>query len=261
MDVGYLLQTVLVGFVTGVFSGTFGVGGGVLTTPAIRLFLGGAPLIALGTPLPVTLPTALTGAWNYHRRQEVDWAVARWVASAGVLAAILGAYLTTRFSGHVLMLLTAFLILIVGLDFASGARQRRLLSGNAIAAADRKLPMILIGLVGGFLSGFLGIGGGVFMVPAFMLGLGMQVKRAFGTSLVVVACLAVPGSVVHLALGHVDPFLALGLTLGVVPGAYLGSSFALRAKGGNLANWFGWFMVAIALFFGGQEIWFWLQKK
>lgn len=261
MDVGYLLQTVLVGFVTGVFSGTFGVGGGVLTTPAIRLFLGGAPLIALGTPLPVTLPTALTGAWNYHRRQEVDWAVARWVGGAGVLAAILGAYLTTRFSGHVLMLLTAFLILIVGLDFASGARQRRLLGGNAIAAADRKLPMILIGLVGGFLSGFLGIGGGVFMVPAFMLGLGMQVKRAFGTSLVVVACLAVPGSVVHLALGHVDPFLALGLTLGVVPGAYLGSSFALRAKGGNLANWFGWFMVAIALFFGGQEIWFWLQKK
>lgn len=260
MDFGYLFQAMLVGLVTGMFSGTFGVGGGVLTTPAIRLFLGGAPLIALGTPLPVTLPTALTGAWNYHRRQEVDWVVARVVGGAGVLAAILGAFLTTRFSGRFLMLLTALLILLVGIDFASGSRQRRHLGEAETAASTHRLSMILIGLGGGFLSGFLGIGGGVFMVPAFILILGMHVKRAFGTSLVVVACLAIPGSLVHLALGHVDPFLALGLTLGVVPGAYVGSSFALRAKAGNLANWFGWFMVGIALFFGGQEIWQSLPK-
>ena len=56
------LTTLAIGFVSGLFSGAFGIGGGIVTTPAIRLILGAPALVAVGTPLPVILPSAITGA-------------------------------------------------------------------------------------------------------------------------------------------------------------------------------------------------------
>jgi uncharacterized membrane protein YfcA len=67
--------TIGVGLVAGVLSGMFGVGGGLVTTPAIRLLLGFPALIALGTPLPVILPTAVAGAASYEpASSRVLWA-------------------------------------------------------------------------------------------------------------------------------------------------------------------------------------------
>ena len=55
----------LIGVVAGVLSGLFGVGGGIITTPAIQELLGGSPYIAVGTRLPVAIPTALVGGYTY----------------------------------------------------------------------------------------------------------------------------------------------------------------------------------------------------
>ena len=62
----------------------------------------------------------------------------------------------------------------------------------------------VVGAVAGFVSGLLGVGGGIVMVPAFTAVLGMPLKRALGTSLVVIVVLAIPGTIVHWALGHID---------------------------------------------------------
>ncbi len=57
---------IVIGFVSGVLSGLFGVGGGIVMTPGLQVLLGAAPIVALATPLPVILPTALTGALTYR---------------------------------------------------------------------------------------------------------------------------------------------------------------------------------------------------
>ena len=76
---------VLLGFAAGVMSGLFGVGGGIITTPGIQLLLGGAPYIAVGTPLPVIVPTALVASHRVavHRRLGVAGAL---LAAAMILA-------------------------------------------------------------------------------------------------------------------------------------------------------------------------------
>ena len=232
----------------------------MLSTPAVRLILGTPALLALGTPLPVILPTSITGARNYHREGQIDWRVVRDCLIAGFLGTFIGSMLNPWLGGHLLMLLTAVIVFAIGLDFATGARQRRLASQHAASSYQRSRSFS-IGAIGGFLSGLLGIGGGVFMVPAFIVSLGMPAKKAFGTSLVVVAGLAVPGTLIHWRLGHIDWMLALWLTLGVIPGAHLGSIVALRARESRLVNGFGVFLMTIALIFAGQEVLHLLQGR
>jgi uncharacterized protein len=58
---------VLAGFAAGVLAGLFGVGGGIVSTPAISAIYGVAPVVAVATPLPVIFPTAIVGAETYRR--------------------------------------------------------------------------------------------------------------------------------------------------------------------------------------------------
>src|SRR5207244_8053058 len=78
---------ILAGFVSGVMSGAFGVGGAILTTPAVRVLLDAPPLVAVGTPLPAIFPTTVAGARAYRRAGLVDGRAVRWLAPPGVAAA------------------------------------------------------------------------------------------------------------------------------------------------------------------------------
>jgi uncharacterized membrane protein YfcA len=256
MTATFFLAAVAIGLGTGVLSGIFGVGGGVVSTPAIRVLLEVSPLIALGTPLPVTLPAAISGGLRYSRSGLVDLRVALWAALAGIPCSVVGAASTYFMSGEVMMLLTALVVAAVGIDFASGARGRRMarVAQGAEAAVAARWRWLCVGALVGFVSGFLGIGGGVLAVPIFLAWLHMPIKKAFGTSLILVALIALPGSLVHLALGHVDLPLAGLLTLGVVPGAWLGAGLAARLSDSRLIRAFGLFLLAVAVAFAYQEL-------
>ena len=111
-----------------------------------------------------------------------------------------------------------------------------------------------IGTVAGFVSGLLGVGGGIVMVPAFTLWIGMPLRRALGTSLVVIAALVVPGTIVHWALGNIDWAIFAVLTLGVVPGARLGARVALGVRERTLRRAVGVFLLAVAVLYGIDEL-------
>jgi uncharacterized membrane protein YfcA len=263
--------TIGVGLVAGVLSGMFGIGGGLVTTPAIRLLLGFPALIAVGTPLPVILPTAVAGAVSYARRGLADVRAGVVIGLAGAPVAVVGAWLSGVIGGRWIMVLTAASMLYVAADMAVRARSR---SGAALpgradpepvvaevadapeaegapaeSAADSiapaadpappvrapVAPLIAIGVAAGLYSGLLGLGGGFVVVPALARWLGFPLKRAIGTSLVTVALLSVPGSAAHLALGHVDLSLAAWLVLGTVPGALIGARLTAAARERHVA--------------------------
>ncbi len=119
--------------------------------------------------------------------------------------------------------------------------------------AKKKMIAVLIGLFVGVLSGLLGIGGGFIMVPAFCYLLNLPLKVAFGTSLVVVAMVALPGTVVHALNGHVLLYVVLLLLAGSLPGAWLGSYISLRAKVRSLRMVFGLIVLIMAFLFAYRE--------
>ncbi|HEY5516796.1 MAG TPA: sulfite exporter TauE/SafE family protein [Coriobacteriia bacterium] len=237
--------SVAVGFASGVLSGAFGIGGGLLTTPAITLLLGYPALIAVGTPLPVILPGALTGAAAYHRRGLADVRAGLLMAAVGAAGSVGGAFLSRHIGGTGVLLATAVVIAGASIDMLLQHRAEgpaRAVAGEgesdeglAPAAAPapagpRTWTLVAIGVVAGLYSGFLGLGGGFVVVPALTRWCGMPVKRAIGTSLVTVAALAIPGTLSHWYLGHIDWTLAALLAVGVVPGAVIGARLTGRAS-------------------------------
>lgn len=227
-----LLVAVAIGFAAGYLSGQFGVGGGIITTPAIRLLLDRPELVAVGTPLPVIIPTAVAGAIAYTRRGLADVRLGLTIGVVGGGFSVLGAWLSDLVGGQLVLLATAALICWMAVDMIllalRPARPEGERADSAVPPARWKIGAL--GTITGLFSGFLGLGGGFVVVPALVRYFGFTAKSAIGTSLVAVALLAVPGSIAHYALGHVDVELALALTIGVVPGALLGARVTARAR-------------------------------
>jgi uncharacterized protein len=243
-----VLLGIAIGFASGALSGLFGVGGGIVMTPGLQVMMGAAPIVALATPLPVILPTALTGALTYRRAGEVDQRAAAWMIGPGVLASISGALLTRYIDTHLLLVITAALLAYQAFGILRGSRDRR---GPSFEATTSMY--IGIGLVAGFVSGLLGIGGGLVMVPLLVGWLGMPLKRALGTSLLAIVALVIPGTITHAALGHIDWTSFLVLTIGAVPGARLGAKVALGTHERTLRVLVGGFLLVVATAYGVAE--------
>ena len=252
-DLAIVLLTLVVGFGTGVLSAMFGVGGAVASTPAIRA-LGATPLQAVGSTLPSIIPSAVAGTLRYRREGLVLFRVVAWTALAGVFASVGGALLAEEVpgDGHPLMILTALLVGISAYRLAQPPAahetvEERVVEGETdavpgmvvtshdhvpVGSAVRADPwrLVLIGIAAGGLSGLLGIGGGIFMVPAFTGWIRLPIKRALATSLACVGVLAIPGTITHAILGNIDWLFALPLCVGVIPGARLGAHLTINTS-------------------------------
>ncbi|HSJ49970.1 MAG TPA: sulfite exporter TauE/SafE family protein [Actinomycetota bacterium] len=241
---------VAVGFAAGVLSGLFGVGGGVIMVPAVNVLLGGSAINAIATPLPVIFPTSVVGAFTYARAGEVSVRAARWAAPPGILGAAAGAYLTRHVNTHLLLSITSVLIIWTAARLIRGRPPR----AQWRLGATPGWKYAAVGLVAGFVSGLLGLGGGIIMVPAFTVFIGMPLRRALGTSLLVIAALVVPGTAVHSWLGHVNWSIFLVLVLGVIPGARLGARIALGMAERTLRTVVGSFLLVVGLAYGAREV-------
>jgi len=271
-----VVAVVAVGFASGVLSGMFGVGGAVLTTPGLR-FLGATPIEAVGSTLPAILPAALSGAWHYRKAGLIEWSVALTSGGVGAAFAIAGAELSDRIDAHYLMLGTAALLLYVGLrsmrahvmatavmPVAVTARVPATVGGRPLDAtpapaghAGRMHSWVAFGVIGaaaGALSGLLGVGGGLLLIPGYTVLLRMSPKRAVATSLVAVAMLSIPAMAMHAWLGHINWTYALLLTIGVMPGARLGARFTLKGSEVQLRYLMGVLFTVLAVVYGGAEL-------
>jgi uncharacterized protein len=244
------------GLATGVLSALFGIGGAIVSNPGLRA-LGASPLIAVGTTLPSILPGAVSGTLRYQREGLIDWWVVRWSSAAGLLAVVAGSLLSHAVpgEGHLLLLAIAVLLAFTAWRTASAGGSAREGGepgdgGNptqAPPAARAGWLAAAVGLAAGLLSGLLGIGGGVIMVPAFTELVDLPLKSAIATSLVCVGIFGVPATITHAILGDVDWRLAALLTVGVVPGARLGASLTIRTAERRLRLLVGSFLALVAL--------------
>lgn len=248
---------VAIGVVSGILSGMFGIGGALITTPAIRLLLGQPELIAVGTPLPVIVPSAVAGALTYARRGLVDIRTGLVVGAVGGLFAIIGARATTLVGGSAVLVVTAVIICWTAADTLYLALRAKRPEHERIAHAERTgswLWLAGLGAVAGLYSGFLGLGGGFIVVPALLRYFAFPPKKAVATSLVVVSLLAIPGTVTHYVLGNIDVGLALQLAIGVVPGALLGARITSAAADKWVQVGFAVMLLVLGLTLGAVEL-------
>jgi len=237
----------LIGCTIGFSSGMFGIGGALIATPLLNLYAGLPQLLALGTPLPAAFPSSLSGSYIYHRHGLINYRIIAPVLLGAVPANIVGTLLTQFVSGNAIMVLTGIFMLLVGTTF--------FIRGWMLAEQkDKQLRTnivwgILTGVGAGFMSGFLAIGGGIVLVPAFVKINRLPLKSALATSLLCVCALTIPGTIMHYRLGHIDPFIALILSATVIPFSIMGSKTTVKVKSRTIEKIYGTVMMIFAVYF------------
>lgn len=191
MRPGMLLRAAAVGAVTGVLSGLFGVGGGILIVPALVVVLGFDARRAAATSLAAVIPVATFGLAGYAGDAKVDVPVAVFVAAGAVVGSFAGTHLLNRIPER--MLLAAFSILLLAVAV------RLLLplpepAGRGDLGVGVALASLGLGGLAGVLSGLFGVGGGIVTVPGLVLLLSEASALAKGTSLLVILPTALTGT-------------------------------------------------------------------
>jgi len=228
---------VLIGVGVGFLSGLLGKGGSALASPLLAA-VGVPPLIALASPLPATVPATLAASVPYWRDRWMDRRVVLWSIGVGLPATLVGAVATRWIEGSLLIKATDLLIAALGVRLVLKARDGRERDGD-LAVAHSVVRLVAVAGAVGLISGLLANSGGFLLVPLYLVVLRLPIKAAFASSLACAAVLAVPGSVVHAALGHVDWRLVGIFALASMPFANLGARVALRVPAGPLERFYG----------------------
>jgi uncharacterized membrane protein YfcA len=231
--------------------GLVGGGGAILTVPALVHGGGFAPRAAIAASLVVVGVAATAGAVLHFRHGTLDAAVAAWFGGLGAVAAAAGARLGRLVPASWLMVAFAVVAVIAGATLIA----RR--SPPTPAAPRRRHPLLLgsTALGVGFLTGFLGVGGGFIIVPALVLLVGLPMVRAIGTSLAVIAMNSGAGLITAFAdLGPDRLVVTAVFALLALVGTLAGVRTARRAPPEALRRVFGALVLAVGVYTGSTAI-------
>lgn len=217
MDLTQLLLLAVLGVCGGVLSGLVGVGGGIVFVPALLYVAGWNITEAVAASLAIIVFSSLSGTIRNARSENpVEWRTAGLLSLAVAPSTLIGVGIS-RVSPDVVVEL-AFAALLLALAYPTAKGRSENTSGGKIPVA-----LVLAAGVGiGALSGLVGVGGGVLMVPLMVLGMGLTTKTAVSTSLAVVLSAGLVGALGYIAIGVVDLAELPPLIVGAIVGAWIG---------------------------------------
>jgi len=198
---GSWIWFVAIGLVVGYLSGLFGVGGGILIVPALVTLVHLDLRVAAGTSLAAIVPIVVVGVVSYLVQGAVDWLAAVLLVVGAIAGAQLGSLLLGRIPRRALrwVFIVFILVVIVSLFLVVPTRDASIhVTPLSIAG------VVVLGLVTGILSGLLGIGGGVIVVPMLILLFGASDLVAKGTSLAMMVPTAISGTIGNIRRKNVD---------------------------------------------------------
>lgn len=251
----FSVPALLIGFFVGLFSGLFGIGGGVLMVPAFILFAKLPQRLAHGSSLLPGVFLSTSGVVVYILDGSINWVAAPLVFAGSSWGVMLGTKLLSRINLRALTLVFVAVILL-------GAARLFLGAGDELGGYDFSfwvvLAFIMTGVVAGTLSGLLGIGGGVVMVPTFVVLLEFASVVAKGTSLLIIIPTALIGTYRNYKHQNIDFKIGISAGLGGIPMALLGAWISSQLSETLSQIMFGILLVAVAArmlhkAFGPQE--------
>jgi uncharacterized protein len=247
----YTLILAALGAVAGSLGALLGIGGGVIIVPALSELYGIPFRHAVAASLVVIVASSSASSAAYVERGAANLRVGVVLELATVAGALLGSAVAGLVPIGTLKLLFAAVALYAA---AMLWIRRRDASDSADASAQVVhgwAPGLAMSGVAGAISGLLGVGGGLFKLPAMTLAMGMPFKVAAATSNFMIGVTAAAGAYVYFARGDLDAQLAAPLVVGVFAGAMLGTSVLPRLPAPRLQAGFAALLVVL----GSRMIW------
>lgn len=222
------MVAVVIGALAGLASGLFGIGGGLVIVPGLVLLVGISQRRAVANSLGAVIPIASAAAIPFVLGGHVHVLLAASMALTAVAAARYGARLMRSLSESQLTMLFALLMLVVALRMFLGIEP---VAGSEAHDVTWIVGWgLVIGSAVGLVSPILGIGGGLIMVPAMVLALGIPQHLAEGTSLIAIVPTALSGTLAQRKANLVSVPLVAALGVGGVAGGLLGAAVALQSS-------------------------------
>lgn len=233
-----LVLAVLIGLSLGLLGG----GGAIVTLPVLVYVAGVPPQRAVGMSIALVGGTSLIGGFLQYFRGDFHVRATVLFAVTGMLGAYFGAGLTHLLPPPMLLPVFALLMLAVG---GAMLRGRRKTSGKGECLPLRCLA---IGAGVGILTGFLGVGGGFLIVPALVLFAGLDINKAAGSSLAIIALNSTSGLVGQLRYTQLDWTLTSAFLAASIVGMLIGLALVGRIPEQALQKLFAWFVITVAGF-------------
>jgi hypothetical protein len=242
-----------------------GLGGGVFLIPFLALVFGLPMHQAIATSILAVIATSSAGAAMNVERQTVNIRLGMVLEIATVVGAIFGGVTANILSGDVLARIFATLLLFVSFmliwrtkhskDSAPVVTDGAFLSsykdeatGTIVPYSAKRVPAVLfVSLIAGNISGLLGVGGGIFKVPAMHMISGIPMKAATATSNFMIGVTAAASAFIYFAHGHLNPMIVAPAVLGVLGGSFIGVRINRKIKGSFLTWIFAIVLLLVSL--------------
>ena len=238
-----LALDIMLGFVIGLSLGLLGGGGSILTVPALVYLVGLSPQAAVTASLVIVGANSAMGAFMHRSQGTLNWKVALVFGGTGMAMAYLAAGWSKALPATTLMMLFAVLMLVVGLFMMFKPTPL----GNDEGGRGW-LVTVLTGAGVGLLTGFLGVGGGFLIVPALVMLVGLSMRQAVGTSLVVIAMNSLAGFLGHLQGPPIDLQVVVIFVAAGLAGALVGTRLTRIVHPEHLRKAFAVFVIGLAIF-------------
>lgn len=253
----------------GLSLGMVGSGGSILTVPVLVYMMGVHPSLATTSSLFIVGTTSLAGGIRAYTKKTVDF---RAVTEFGI-PSILSIFITRHFIlpalpdilfrignfevSKEIFLMVFFAILMLAAS-ASMIRSKSVTINPAAAdEASRHhkvVPLMILGLLIGMITGLLGAGGGFLIIPALVLFLKLPMRIAVGTSLLIVAINSLFGFLFSLKQFEYNWLLLASFTVLAIAGLFIGSRIADKIPGASLKKGFGWFILIMGIYIIIKEL-------
>ncbi|MBO1766690.1 sulfite exporter TauE/SafE family protein [Allobranchiibius sp. GilTou38] len=250
----------LLGLLIGISLGALGGGGSILTVPALVYALGEPAQAATTGSLVIVGVTSLIGALGHSRAGNVRWVTGVIFGVTGIAASLAGTALNRQVDPNALLLAFAALMAVAAVGMLRRAtrpslprEQHHQVAGRFPVTPAGVAKFVAAGLVVGFLTGFLGVGGGFVIVPALVMALDFPMPAAVGTSLLVIALNSAAALMARAGHATFHWSLILPFTAAAIAGSLLGSRVADRTSHTTLSRAFAGLLVLVATYVAARS--------
>jgi uncharacterized membrane protein YfcA len=268
MEILGLVLTALVGISLGLIGG----GGSILTVPILVYVMGVSPMLATSYSLFIVGSTSMVGAYNNYRKGFVQIKTALLFG----ITSITTVFITRKFiipaipkhiftigkfdltENILIMVLFAILMLVASIAMIKNGNKKEAeqATDNVNTKKINLTKLLMYGIAIGLATGLLGAGGGFLLIPTLVLLVGLSMKEAVGTSLLIISLNSLIGFTGDLGHFVMDWVFLSKITAIAVAGIFIGGFLAKKIEGDKLKKAFGWFVLVMGVYILIREIFF-----
>lgn len=245
-----LYVSILLGLATGTLLGLLGGGGSIVAVPIMVYIFGMETKSAIGSSLVVVSAASFLAMLIHYRRQSVLISTALLFGAIGAAGSYAGAIAARHLSGNTQLLLFAATMVVIGVMMLI-KKNTQTESDNAKQKSMSKI--ILAGIAAGFLTGLLGVGGGFIIVPALTYVVGLSIREAIGTSLLIISINSIIGAAMYANLMRWDG-MTIAFAVSIIIAAPLAAFYAQHLRQDSLKTGFAITLLALSGFMLVKQI-------